>query len=70
MHTEDAFDFLVEFLTRLPELKAGQRPTHNDRPYGCDSPIHIRPLGALNGLTRGVYGPSLGSVNAAAEVSE
>jgi hypothetical protein len=36
MHTEDAFDFLVEYLTKLPELKPGQRPTHNDRPYGSD----------------------------------
>jgi hypothetical protein len=36
MHTEDAFDFLVEYLTRLPEPQSGQRPTHNDRPYGSD----------------------------------
>jgi hypothetical protein len=36
MHTDDAFDFLVEYLSKRPEPEPGHRPSHNDRPYGCD----------------------------------
>lgn len=36
MRFDDAFDYLTECLKQLPDLPPNHRPSHNDRPYGCD----------------------------------